>query len=70
MEAINLWDLSSKFLTAVTTQIVTLLSVMWRHVVFDTQQYFIETTKMETPGSCETLLYIHQTMQLQAFMYT
>jgi len=39
-------------------------------VQLDTQQYFIETMKMETAGSCEILLYIHQNMQFHAFMYT
>lgn len=39
-------------------------------IVLDIQQYFLETMKMETAGSCEILLYIHQTMQLHAFLYT
>ena len=38
--------------------------------VLDIQQYLVETTKMETAGSCEILFYIHQTMQLHAFVYT
>jgi hypothetical protein len=38
--------------------------------VLDILQYLIETMKMETTGSCEILLYIHQTMQLHEFMYT
>jgi len=38
--------------------------------VLDIQQCFLEIMKMETAGSCEILLYIHQTMQLHAFTYT